>query len=998
MSKYSEATFETAIEQYLTEQGGFTKRSNTDFDRELCIDQGAFISFVMRTQPVEWKYLSNIHKGNAEKILMDDLLRALDSEHEGCLNVLRHGFKCFGKSFRASYFAPVSGMNPETQWLYDQSVLSIIRQVHYSKDHNKSVDVVLTLNGIPIVTIELKNPMTGQTWENAVNQYKVDRDSNDLLFAFKKRALVHFAVDTDQAYMTSKLDRDNTSFLPFNRGRDNGAGNPDNPKGYKTAYLWEEVLCRDSLMDIIARFLHLQVSEKKVGDKIIKKETMIFPRYHQLTCVRSLIYTSQKEGAGNNYLVQHSAGSGKSNSIAWLAHRLSSLHDSKDEKVFCSIVVITDRVVLDQQLQNTIYQFEHKAGVVKKIDEDSAQLAEALNAQTPIVITTLQKFPFVIDKVHDLKTRKFAVIVDEAHSSMGGETAAEMKSVLGSKGFSEDEDEPSSLPDQEEEILKAMNKRGKQPNLSFFAFTATPKYKTLEVFGRPGAAGKPEAFHLYSMRQAIEEGFILDVLEHYTTYKTYFRLIKAVKDDPKLDKRKAAAALARFLSLHPHNIAQKTEVMIEHFLSSTKHKMGGYAKAMVVARSRLHAVRYKRAFDDYIKEKKYEGLKTLVAFSGIVNDDRVPRTEVGMNNGLREKELPERFNTQEYFVLIVAEKYQTGFDQPLLHTMYVDKRLAGIQAIQTLSRLNRICPERGKEDTFVLDFVNEPEEIQAAFQPYYEKTVVGEQVDYQKLYELQAKLFSYQIYFPEEIEEFARFFFAGRVKSTIKDHAQMNKILDTAVSRFAKKPEEEKEEFRSNLISFRNLYAFLSQIIPFQDSDLEKLYTYLRFLQNKLPKRNQSPIYDIEGDVSLKYYRLQKISEGSIKLEKGKQDGIDGPTEVGTAAADKAEVELSKIIELLNERFKTDFTLADELFLESVKEATVHDLKVREAAIVNPLDAFFFVLDRRMNDVIVDRVDQNEVMAARFLNDPAFKKVIMDVFVRQIWERIRREEGVAAEQ
>ena len=648
---------------------------------------------------------------------------------------------------------------------------------------------------------------------------------------------------------------------------------------------------------------------------------------------------------------------------------------------------------MDQQLQNTVFQFEHKAGVVKKIDEDSSQLAEALNAQVPIIITTLQKFPFVIDKVHDLKTRKFAVIVDEAHSSMGGETAAEMKKVLGAKGFSEDADEPSSQPDQQDELIKEMNKRGRQRNLSFFAFTATPKYRTLEVFGRKGADGKPEPFHLYSMRQAIEENFILDVLEHYTTYKTYFKLIKSIQDDPKVDKRKASAALARFISLHPHNIAQKTEVMMKHFLSFTKHKMGGYAKAMVVTRSRLHAVRYKTAFDEYIKENKCDGLKTLVAFSGTVDDDGISRTEVSMNSGLKEKELPERFGTPDYFVLIVAEKYQTGFDQPLLHTMYVDKRLDGIQAIQTLSRLNRICPERAKEDTFVLDFVNEPEDIQTAFQPYYEKTVVGEEVDYHKLYDLQGKLLGYQIYFPEEVEEFSRFFFANKRATNVKDHAQFNRILDQAVSRFQGKPEAEREDFRSTLISFRNLYAFLAQIIPFQDSDLEKLYTYLRFLQNKLPRRNQSSLYDIEGDVFLKYYRLQKISDGSIKLEKGKTGAVDGGIDVGTGA-EKEEVELSKIIEVLNEHFKTDFTLADELFFDSIKEATVSDAKVREAAVANPLDAFSYVLDKKMNDVVVDRIDKNEAIASRFLNEPDFKKLVMALITKQIWERIRKEEGL----
>ena len=993
MSKYSEAAFESAIEIHLTEQGGFIKRDKTQFDRDLCLDTAVFIDFVKKTQPKEWDYLSNIHKGNTQSVLIEDLVRALNSEHEGCLDVLRHGFKCYGRLIHAAYFAPASGMNPETKRLYDDNILTITRQAHFSTKHEQSVDIVLTINGIPVATLELKNAMTGQTWRNAVHQYKVDRDPNDTLFAFRKRALVHFAVDTDEAYMTSKLAGANTSFLPFNKGRDNGAGNPDNPKGCKTAYLWEEVLSRDSLMDIVARFLHIQVEEKKVGNKVIKKETMVFPRYHQLECVRELVQTAKIEGAGHNYLVQHSAGSGKSNSIAWLAHRLASLHDAKDEKVFSSVVVITDRVVLDQQLQNTIYQFEHKAGVVRKIDIDSSQLAEALTTGTPVIITTLQKFPFVIDKVGgDIHIRRYAVIVDEAHSSMGGETAAEMKGVL-SAASSDDEDEPSTHPDQEDEIIKAMGKRGRQPNLSFFAFTATPKYKTLEIFGRPGADGLPEPFHLYSMRQAIEEGFILDVLEHYTTYKTYYRIVKSIEDDPELDKRKAAVALARFVSLHPHNIAQKTEVIIEHFRSHSKHKIGGLAKAMVVARSRLHAVRYKMSFDDYIRAKGYSDIRTLVAFSGTVSDGVAQYTEVGFNH-FGEKELPEKFALPDYCVLIVAEKYQTGFDQPLLHSMYIDKRLAGIQAIQTLSRLNRICP--GKEDTFVLDFVNEPEEIQEAFQPYYEKTIVGERVDYKKLYEIQSKLASYQVYYPQEVEEFARFFFAGRKNASANDHANMNRILDVAIDRFVQKNDEEKEEIRKVLISFRSLYAFLSQIIPFQDSDLEKLYTYIRFLLTKLPKREQSPIYDIEGDVALQYYRLQKISEGSIALTKGKGGSVDGPVEVGTEEAEAVKEELSKIIEILNERFKTDFTPADELFIESVREDAMRDQQVREAAAANTIDNFSFIFKKRIEDLFVDRMEQNEAIAARFLNDEEFQKVVYAFLLRQVYEKVRKEMGVVA--
>lgn len=986
----SEKAFEVAIEDNLVNNERYRKRSHLQFDRELCLDTEVFVEFVKATQPKEWDYLYKIHKDATGKQLIEDLVRALNSEHEGTLNVLRHGFKCFGRMIHAAYFAPASGMNPDTQKLYGANILAITRQARYSTKHEKSVDMVLCLNGIPVVTLELKNPLTYQTWMDATHQYKHDRDPNDLLFAFKKRALVHFAVDTEEVYMTTHLAGTHTFFLPFNKGRDNGKGNPDNPSGIKTAYLWEEVLARDSLMDILARFMHLQVEEKKSGDKVIKKETMIFPRYHQLRCVRRLVNATKIEGAGNNYLIQHSAGSGKSNSIAWVAHRLASLHDDEDNRIFSSVVVITDRLVLDQQLQNTIYQFEHKAGVVQKINTDSNQLAEALNAGIPIIITTLQKFPFVIEKVSsEIKNRKYAVIVDEAHSSMGGETAAEMKGVLGDP----DADEDFAYADTEEVVLKAMAKRGRQKNLSFYAFTATPKYKTLEVFGREGADGRPEAFDLYSMRQAIEEGFILDVLDHYTTYKTYYKLIKEVADDPKVDKRKASAALARFLSLHPHNIAQKTEVIIEHFRQFTRHKIGGQAKAMVVTRSRLHAVRYKIAFDAYIKSKGYTDLKTLVAFSGTVSDGAVEYTEVGMNNGIKEKELPEKFNTPEYCVLIVAEKYQTGFDQPLLHTMYVDKRLGGIQAIQTLSRLNRTCA--GKEDTFVLDFVNEPQDIQDAFQPYYEKTIVGERVDYKKLYELSAKLDGFQIYFPEEVMEFSRFFFTGPSNQTPTDHANLNRVLDLAVGRFKTKNEDEQEEFRSSLQSFRNLYAFLAQIIPFYDSDLEKLYTYLRFLQPKLPRRGTAGFYNIEGDVALKYYRLQLISEGSIPLYGGTPKPIDGMTEVGTGKAESPKEELSKIIEILNEKFKTDFTPADELFLDSVAEEAVHDSKVRDAAAVNTIDGFGFVFDERIKDIFLERLEQNESFTDRFMNDEDFKKVVSVLLMKQVYERIRTEMGIA---
>jgi len=1040
--QHTEYAFETAIEHHLTTAGGYEKGDRAGFDTERGLFIGDVIAFIRKTQPKEWDYLANLQKEKSEETLIDDLCRALNSSHEGCLSVLRHGFKCFGKLFRVAYFAPASGMNPDTQALYAANRLTITRQLRYSAKHLPApqsgakrqaggiLDVTLALNGIPVATLELKNPMTAQNWRHAVTQYKNDRDPSDLIFQFKKRTLVHFAVDTDEVYMTTRLSSKSTRFLPFNRGCGGGAGNPENPGGYKTAYLWEAVLERHSLLDILARFIHLQIEEKKLGGKRIKKEIMIFPRYHQLDCVKKLVADARERGTGTNYLIQHSAGSGKSNSIAWLAHRLASLYTESDEKVFDSIIVITDRVVLDQQLQNTIYQFEHKQGVVQKIDINSTQLAEALASGVPIVITTLQKFPFVTEKMGDLPMRRYAVIVDEAHSSQGGETATELKGVLAGAAIKEEaraKAEAEGLPDYEEEILKTMAKRGHQPNISFFAFTATPKYKTLEVFGTclpagtaPGAnlpaeasaqeGGKPNPFHLYSMRQAIDEGFILDVLQNYTTYKTYYRLIKSIEDDPQVDKRKAARALARFMSLHPHNIAQKTEVMLEHFRHFTMHKIGGKAKAMVVTSSRLHAVRYKQAFDKYIKDKGYTGIKTLAAFSGTVIDPDLPApglrqagaagveyTESGMNvdaqgKHIKEKELPERFGTEEYQVLLVAEKYQTGFDQPLLHTMYVDKRLSGIQAVQTLSRLNRT--QSGKEDTFVLDFVNEPDEILKAFQPYYEQTLIGERAEPQQLYELQAKLDGHQVYYKAEVEEFCKVFYKPKPNQTTADHSRMNACIDPAVGRYNDLDEDVREEFRKTLVAYRNLYSFMSQVIPFQDTDLEKRYSYIRFLLTKLPRGDRGPVYNFNDDVALKYYRLQKIGEGSIVMEPGARYEVSGPTSVGTGVARGDEIELSKLIDILNERFGTDFRPGDQLFFESIREDAVLDGNLRQAALANTMENFGYVFRKALEGLFIDRMDQNEEITAKFMNEDQFRDAVSKHLLKEVYQKIREEAEV----
>ncbi|SFE67352.1 type I restriction endonuclease subunit R [Nitrosomonas sp. Nm166] len=1007
MKQTSEAAFETAIESVLLGDG-YTRFDAKGFDRERAIFPDEALAFIRATQGQVWDKLEALHGEQTRTRVLESLCKWLDAH--GTLATLRHGFKCFGRTLRVAFFRPAHGLNPELEARYQANRLGLTRQLHFSPKSEKSLDGVLSVNGIPVVTLELKNPLSGQTAANAIHQYRHDRDPREPVFVFTKRTLVHFAVDTEEAHMTTHLAGTSTHFLPFNKGWGGGAGNPPDKNGrnYKTAYLWEEVLQRDTLLDLLARFLHVDVQEKVMdGGKKVRKESLIFPRYHQLQAVRQIVAAAASKGVGHNYLVEHSAGSGKSNTIAWLAHRLSSLHNEHDERLFDSVVVITDRVVLDRQLQSTIYQFDHRQGVVQKIDEDSRQLAEALEAGVPIIITTLQKFPFVSGQLAKLSeergeggkshlpTRKYAVIIDEAHSSQSGETATELKAVLGGLGLVE---KARELAEEESQLLgyaaltqptrlfRSMAKRGQQPNMSFFAFTATPKHKTLAIFGRSG-----EPFHRYTMRQAIEEGFIEDVLKSYVTYKTYYKLIKKAEDDPNVERKKAAKTLARFMRLHPHNIGQKTEVMIEHFQHFTRHKIGGHAKAMVVTGSRLEAVRYKQAFDRYITEKGYP-IKSLVAFSGTVEDDKLPEktyTETGMNGGLKEKDLPDTFAKPDFRVLLVAEKYQTGFDQPLLHTMYVDKRLAGIQAVQTLSRLNRTHPL--KDDTFVLDFVNDPAEIQEAFRQYYEGSVMGEQVDPDKLYEVKAELDASGIYLLTEVAEFARVFFVPKRRQSPGDHKALNAILDQATARFAQlqnTEEEEAELWRGKVQAFRNLYSFLSQVIPYQDSDLEKLYTYLRHLTLKLPKRKNGPGYQFDEEVELDYYRLQKISEGSISLTEGYAKPLDGPREVGTGEDREEYVVLSRLIDIINERFGGELSEADQLFFDQMAEAASQNESLRRAAEVNSLDKFQLVFRQILESLFIERMELNEELFSDYMSKPEMQELVSKWLGNQVYERL----------
>jgi type I restriction enzyme, R subunit len=999
----TEAAFETAIEESLL-ANGYTTVNRSGYDKERALFPNIVLDFIKSTQPVTWGRLESLHGDKTPDLVLLDLCNWLDTH--GSLSTLRHGFKCHGRLLRVAFFKAAHGLNPELEARYAQNVLGVTRQLFYSLRNKNSIDTVLSVNGIPLVTLELKNPLSGQTVENAVHQYRTTRDPRERLLEFKKRTLVHFALDTENVQMTTRLAEESTHFLPFNKGFEKGAGNPSDPAGrsYRTAYLWEEVLSRDSLLDLLARFLHLQTPESFTAQgKKLKKESMVFPRYHQLQTVRKLVASAILEGVGQNYLIEHSAGSGKSNTIAWLAHRLSSLHDSSDNRVFDSVVVITDRLVLDKQLQDTIYQFEHRQGVVQKIDSDSKQLALALEGGVPIIITTLQKFPFVTKQLLKiaedrgevasglLPTKRYAVLIDEAHSSQSGETATDLKEVLGgtdlletAKRQAHEEGAPQML-----ELFRTMAKRGRQASISFFAFTATPKHKTLAVFGQDKAH-----VHQYTMRQAIEEGFIVDVLHNYTTYKAYYKLLKVTEDDPNVERKKAAKALARYPRLHPHIILQKTEIMVEHFQASTRHKIGGRAKAMVVTGSRLEAVRYKEGFDRYIREKGYP-IKTLVAFSGTVLDDKLPGftfTEEGMNNGIRERELPDKFDTDDYRVLLVAEKYQTGFDQPLLHTMYVDKRLAGIQAVQTLSRLNRVHPL--KEDTFILDFVNDRIEIQEAFKQFYEGATIGEEVEPSRLYELKALLDGSGIYLLEEIERFSEVYFKPKQRQSPNDHRAINAILDLAVDRFRalqRDSDEESELWRGQAQAFRNVYVFLSQVIPYQDSDLERLHTYLRHLVLKLPKRSSGTAYQFDDQVQLEYYRLQKISEGSISLSDGIAKPLDGPSEVGSGKLHDERVPLSRLIDVINDRFGTDFNEADQLFFDQIIEAALRVDMLEQAASANSVDKFQLVFRQILESLFIERMDTNEDLFARFMNENDFQRVVADWLGTQVYQRFAKK-------
>lgn len=991
----SERRFEDEIEYSLTHFGEsefdlYQSRDPRGYDKKLALYPEDLLEFVRETQPQQWARLERIHGAKAGEKFCKRVAKELD--RRGVVEVLRRGVEDTGARIKLVFFAPGSDLNELLAEKYWANRMTVVRQLRYSTNNDNSVDTVLFVNGIPVVTIELKNQLTGQTYHNAIDQYKRSRPATEKLFKLNSRALVHFAVDTDQVWMTTKLAGADTEFLPFNRGLENGAGNPLVPGKYKTSYLWEEVLAKDSLLDILHRFVQYI---PHADDR--RKDKLIFPRYHQLDAVRTLVADAKAHGAGKNYLVQHSAGSGKSNTIAWLAHHLSNLHDHQQRAVFDSIIVITDRRVLDKQLQDTIYAMDHTAGVIVRVDKNARQLTEALADGVKIIISTLQKFPFVDVSKVATTGKRFAVIVDEAHSSQTGEASEKLKQVLADTATAGKESEEDLLEryaaaeaqveaDQleiDEQIAEELRTQGRQQNLSFFAFTATPKQKTLEIFGTPVPDGTPVPFHVYSMRQAIEEGFILDVLKNYTTYQTYYRVGKTTADNPEYSTKQANKALGKYLSLHPYNLRQKAEIIIEHFRANVAYKIGGKAKAMLVTGSRLHAVRYYFAFRDYIRHMGYTDLGVLVAFSGVVEDKGEEYTEEQLNK-FSEAELPKKFATGEYQLLLVAEKYQTGFDQPLLHTMYVDKKLHGVKAVQTLSRINR--RHKGKTDTFVLDFVNSAEDIQKSFQDYYISTGITEETDPNVVYDLYNSLASYHLWTDKEIEGFCKVFFTESKKQTNLDFSRLNAYLDPAVARFNELEEEDKLEVRGWMNKFNRNYDFLTHIIRFDDERLHRFASYAKLLVRKLYIESD-PAPHLEDEVALQYYRLQQMYEGSISLNDEAGELSNNPD---TAAGKEDEKDnLSNIISKLNDRWGTEFTHMDKV-IEQLTEDMIDDSEVKSRA-HNPLDLFSIVYDERIEDIVLDRINQNQDFATKYLTDTQFRADIDRYLMPLIHSRLNSQ-------
>jgi len=970
----SEVGLEKLITQSLVDEAGYEQGQPAEYDRDLCVDRQRLFRFLRNTQP-EVAEKIGIGKTTAAE---DKFLGRLSDKikTEGVIAVLRKGVRDGQHEITLYYPQPASRHNPKASQRYQEDIFSVTRQLRFSSDHKRlALDLVVFINGLPLITFELKNNLTKQNAQDAMEQYRKDRDSREPLFGFG-RCLVHFAVDDNLVYMTTHLRDESTFFLPFNLGLgDNGAGNPVNPFGLKTDYLWKQILTKSSLSNIIEKYA--QIVEEVDEDTGKKKRKLIFPRYHQLDAVRKLLAHARENGAGTRYLIQHSAGSGKSNSIAWLAHQLVEISDTSEQnKVFDSVIVVTDRKVLDKQIRDTIKQFAHVQGVVQAITEGSGQLRKALEEGKKIIITTIQKFPFVVRDIQKLGDKRFAIIIDEAHSSQSGRAAAAMNMVLGS-------DEELEVETDEDRINKIIERQKLLNNASYFAFTATPKNKTLELFGiQNPQTGKFHPFHSYSMKQAIEEKFILDVLQNYTTYQSYYHIRKKIEDDPQFDKVRARKKLKKYVEGNKIAIRQKTEVIVDHFEEKVyrPRKIGGKAKAMIVTNSILNAIKYRLAFDNYLKEIKAP-YKAIVAFTGSKEYEGRKYDESNMN-GFPSSDIPKEFKKDEYRFLIVAEKFQTGFDQPLLHTMYVDKVLYDVKAVQTLSRLNRSYP--GKGDVFVLDFVNSTEEIREAFEPFFKTTVLSEGTDINRLNDLQEKLDKFQVYSREQMESLMSLFIQGAQRDTL------DPILDACAEIYKTDLSyNDQVDFKQMAKTFVRTYQFLALLMPFNHVYWESLKTFLRLLIPKLPAPEDEDLArGIIESVDMDSYRVdQQEAQAKINLEGGEEIG---PTPASPRqAVSQPEMDfLSNIIEEFNERWGTNWTDHDKtLVFEVLPMEVAEDAEYQNAKQSGDRQNAKITYAKKLEEQFRKMIFSHTDLYRKFADDPDFREWILDVLFKQDYDK-----------
>lgn len=988
----TEKRFEQDIETFmLSIEGGYTKSTDT-YDANCGLYVDTLIKFIQNTQPKEWARFENANKVNPINKFIHAFNLACDEY--GLLHILRYGFKHRGITFRVCYFKPESSLNQVAMANYEANIINCNRQWYYSADCRNSVDMVLVVNGIPVFAFELKNQYTGQTVDNAKRQWMYDRDPREICFQFNKRILTYFCIDHTEVWMATKLAGKETLFLPFNQGsngagNDGGKGNPANLDGYPTAYLWEQVFQKDSMMDILQRFIHLNKKDNK------KKHSIIFPRYHQLDVVRKLIADVSKNGSGKNYLIQHSAGSGKSNSIAWTTYRLASLHNKDNKPIFSSVIVITDRTVLDAQLQATISSFDHTVGAVETIGEgkNSKDLRDAINNGIRIIVTTLQKFPIIYQEVDKKKGRNFAIIVDEAHSSQTGSSALKLKTALADteaalREYAEIEGKAEEELDPDDKLLQEMINHGKHKNLSFFAFTATPKDKTLEIFGTEHDDGSFHPFHIYSMRQAIEEGFILDVLQNYMTYKTCFEIANSTPDNPEVPASKASKVIKNFQQLHPYNISQKAKIIVETFRETTKEKIGGNGKMMVVTSSRLAAVRYYHEVKRYIEQMRYNDIDILVAFSGAVKDEDKEYTEAKLNvrkdgSHISENQTKAEFH-DNFNVLIVAEKYQTGFDEPLLHTMIVDKKLKGVKAVQTLSRLNRTC--NGKYDTFILDFINTKEDIIEAFQPFYQETYLEHEVNVDLIYQVQNSLRGFAIYSDTEISAFCKEYFQTKGQNE-RAMGRMTSILKPIADRYNAKTTDEKYQFRRDIRKFVKWYGYISQVVRMFDKELHQEFIFCSYLIKLLPAEKVEMI-DIESKLKLEFYKLQKTFEGAITLEE-KKGSYAGGDSVGAKGENK-KTPLDEIIEKINEKYKGLFSDADRVLITSLQDKLMKDDKLKKIVKTTEPKIFNDIFPKIFNNVAEESYKQSQEAYTSLFQDVTKYNAIMQVLADYVYTQMRK--------